>query len=783
MNNKYLPFNIILLVSILLLNSNAQDTTYVGLPEDAIARLGKGGINIMRFSPDGSHLTVGTDIGLWLYNVSNGEETALYPDQIGHIHAIDFSPDGKMIASGGSGNPAIQLWDIEKRTLLSELSFTKRRDSVNTIAFSEDGNTLIHLHNSGLITHWDVESNERLYDTEHIAPYTAAAFSSHRDNIVTGNRDGKIRFWHTKDVKKQVNEKRDLNLDEVFKNRLNDFKENVDREIWSVAFSPDGTTVATGSFDNSVRIWNTEDSKIKTTLKGHNEWILSVAFSRNGDVLASGDAEGIIKLWDITTEQELNTLKGHTSGICALTYSPDGKSLASGSYDGTIRFWNYNTGKLISNFTTDHKKWITQLAFTDEDTILTSASYNGTIDVWNLVTNRILTSYSRGKNHLSSVVKLSPDTVYIPMDSSTGSIFAFNPYNDGFRGSGKGGYGNIEIWNMQADELLSGPWQDMYNSGYTFAFSSDYNILAVLDKQQGIRAWNINTGQEAFLFPLNTYYSGRMQFSPDSKLLTLSSRSEERTYIWDVTSLQEITPPEMKETKALAISRDSKLIAAGYNDRIVLWDLTPNGMKKQSTIIDIKISQILEISPDKQILLTTKSNNMDMEHQIQLWDANNGTDLGTLMGHTEEITTLTFSINGKTLASGSRDGTILLWDWNKVVSNVKTNGMVNTGTDNSVLSPETTKYTSKVEEAKAVKMWLDTNSYDITKTGNSYTIKHPEGYGIISGQDGGTISIGNVTVRIHPDEILNIHVDGVGSATFKFDQTGNLYYFELNSNK
>ena len=116
MKEKNQFFITFLLTIVLLSNSFAQDNTQVGLPEGAIARLGKGGINIMRFSPDGTHLAVGTDVGVWLYDVPDGKETALFTGHTGRVNALAFSKDGKMLASGGAGNPIIQVWDMETKS-------------------------------------------------------------------------------------------------------------------------------------------------------------------------------------------------------------------------------------------------------------------------------------------------------------------------------------------------------------------------------------------------------------------------------------------------------------------------------------------------------------------------------------------------------------------------------------------------------------------------------------------------------------------------------------------
>ena len=255
-------FSTLLFISIIFLpNTFAQGYTQSGLPEGATARLGKGSINEIAYSPDGTRLAVASAIGIWLYDAQSGQELNLLIGHTDSVNSVSFSPDGQTLASGGGLE--IALWDV--LTGSKKYTLTGRMGSADSVSFSPDGQTLASGSSDGTVRLWDV-----LMGSE--------------KQILTGHTD----------------------------------------YVESVSFSPDGQTLASGSYDGTVRLWDVVTGSEKQTLTGHRGPVNSASFSPDGQTLASGSYDGTVLLWDISsvttsTGQEMpitepTGLKGDVNG-------------------------------------------------------------------------------------------------------------------------------------------------------------------------------------------------------------------------------------------------------------------------------------------------------------------------------------------------------------------------------------------------------------------------------------------------------------------------------------
>ena len=151
--------------------------------------------------------------------------------------------------------------------------------------------------------------------------------------------------------------------------------------VLSVAFSPDGHTLASGGEDGSVRLWEAATGALRHTLEGHGDGVLSVAFSPDGRTLASGSYDRSVRLWEAATGVLLHTLEGHGGQVWSVAFSPDGHTLASGGYDGSVRLWEAATGGQLHTLE-GHGYGVYSVAFSPDGRTLASGGWGGSVRLW-----------------------------------------------------------------------------------------------------------------------------------------------------------------------------------------------------------------------------------------------------------------------------------------------------------------------------------------------------------------------------------------------------------------
>jgi serine/threonine protein kinase len=216
-------------------------------------------------------------------------------------------------------------------------------------------------------------------------------------------------------------------LRRLFNSSQQTFKGHTDK-VRSVAFSPNGKWLASGSWDRTLKVWDSQTGQAILTLKGHTERIWSVAFSPDGKWLASGSQDRTLKVWDTQTGQEVLTLKGHSGQVYSVAFSPDGKRLVSGSGDRKLKVWDAQTGQEIFTLK-GHTNVVESVAFSPDGKRIVSGSRDGTLKVWDAQTGQAVLTL-RGHSSAVGSVAFSPDGKRIVSGSSDQTLRVWDARTD-----------------------------------------------------------------------------------------------------------------------------------------------------------------------------------------------------------------------------------------------------------------------------------------------------------------------------------------------------------------
>jgi WD40 repeat protein len=233
--------------------------------------------------------------------------------------------------------------------------------------------------------------------------------------------------------------------------------------VRSVAFSPDGRLLASGSNDNMIKLWEVASGRELHTLRGHNDYVTSVAFSPDGRFLASSSWDKTVKLWEVVTGRWLTRFE-HENYVTSIAFSPDGQLLASGSYDRTIKLWEVHMGREVRTFF-GHTGWVTSVAFSLDGQLLASGSQDGTIKFWEVANGKEL-RFLRFQGEILSVA-FSPDWQLLALP----------------------GFGGIELWEVATGNLVRTlSWHTLVHS---VVFSPDGRLLASSSYKE-IKLWDVS---------------------------------------------------------------------------------------------------------------------------------------------------------------------------------------------------------------------------------------------------------------------------------------------------
>jgi WD40 repeat protein len=436
-------------------------------------------IEELTFSPDGKWLiTAGDEPAMKIWDVPTGNLLHDYTNFTGVLQGLAFSPDGKRFTfSDGT----LKMWQFsldEDQTIISNQELFAIPSAAAT-GFSPDGKMIAGAGGANstgnTIKLWEAATGRELLRlaSGHTDGLMSLAFSPDGKSLASTSMDGTIRIWSLSSGSESVAVS---SPQAAFGSR--------------VAYHPNGQEFITSGGDGTVTLWGAESGESRLTLSLHKLEVLSVAFSSDGKRFVTGSEDATAIVWDAASGQKLLTLAGHEVGVRDVALSPKGDFIATGGFDGTAKVWDARTGTLIRDIT-EHQGLVLGVAFNPSGTNLATASTDATAKIWDVRTGELLFTLTGHNSYI-------PDIAYSP----DGSIIA--------TGSGDG---IAILWDAATGSqirMLTG-----HSSAIeAVAFSPDGKLLATASDDNTAKIWEVATGQELFTLPGSQGGVTGVSFSP-----------------------------------------------------------------------------------------------------------------------------------------------------------------------------------------------------------------------------------------------------------------------------
>jgi RNA polymerase sigma factor (sigma-70 family) len=579
----------------------------------------------------------GFDIRLW--DTTTGKLLQRLPGT-GGSSRLAISADGKLLLTDN-----FQLFDIAAGKQLQR--FKGPTHPAGSVAFSPDGRLVAAGESAGQsrVFVWEVNTGKELHRLEgHSGMVSSVAFSSDSKTVASGSADKTVRLWDVATGKE-----------------LRRF-EGVEKAVNAVAFAPVGKVLAAADDEGVVRLWDADTGKLLHRLTGDKD----LAFSPNGKLLASASNEGTVHLWDTDSGKELRrwvVCRWGLGGLTSIAFAPDGKALASaGMHDHGIRLWDPATGTEIRPFA-GHTGVVVSLWFAASGKTLFSSGDDNCILEWDTTTgrerDRLFGGSGLGPPHPGWAWRahdLSRDGKVLAVVGSVPTSFKQVRVDTAIRlldtATGK------ELCSLKSNEYLR-----------TLRLSPDGKLLAA-DGQDGIHVWNTSSGKEILCIKGQRSHRGSLVFSPDASQLAWAGDADRTVHVWDVAAVKEIRQWQtlQEKTRVLAISPDGKYLAGAGREDVRVWAVATGKQLAQFRGQAPAWILSLAFSPSGRVLAAGAERPPDngaggeAASSIYLWEIPSNQEIQKIAGPQGSVTALAFAPDGRTLASGGVDSTILLWD-------------------------------------------------------------------------------------------------------------------------
>ena len=611
------------------------------------------------FSPDSNMIAVGGLGEVTLYDADTGKQIGFHPPNTGQVISVAFSPDGKTLAS--ATDHQVYLWDIVSAQPITTID-SDSENMVKSIAISPDGRNIASGGMDECLTLWDAVTGIQKKQFE---------LNTGTVNTIAFTPDGNTLAVGTKGVLHVL----DMPTSQIKSVRLAHLG-----RILSLMFSPDGKTLACGGSSGLVVLIDVNTQKQKVTLRGHEEYVNSVKFNPDGTLLASGGEDKKVLLWNAITGEKLNSIDAFDGQVWSLAFSPDGNNLAIAGREFEIGLLNVKTNEYTS--IPSGIFLITDMSYSaDGNRLVTSSRYG--IHLWDMEKGRTAAAFIGHAGNVSSV-KFNPMNGLVVSGGDDGTIRIWNKKGGDFKDiatgfieavssvayspdgntfATTGGKYAARIWDSTTFELKSViGWS---RAPQTITFSPDGSQIATGGLSDNVELWDVDTGKQTALLEGHTDAIETIAYNPDGETL-LSGGRDGLIIVWDLDTGKEKDRLNAHQTGSninfmewvndIEYSPDGNTFASARHDAILLWDVATK--KYREIKVADKGIQCLAFHPYGSIIASGHYDG------VFLWHATTGEQIDTLIGHSHTVISVAFSPDGKILASGGGgdDRKVILWD-------------------------------------------------------------------------------------------------------------------------
>ncbi|HWW74844.1 MAG TPA: WD40 repeat domain-containing protein, partial [Pyrinomonadaceae bacterium] len=461
----------------------------------------------------------------------------------------------------------------------------------------------------------------------HGSSVETVAFHPRGETLASGSSDKTVRLW---DIATGVN--------------VRTFE--VGEEVRSLSFNADGQSLACGT-ENGVVLVNTQTGIEGGAPVARESDVRSVSFSPDGRLLAFGRGDGAVRLWDVASGAGPRTLGEHERSVETVAFSKDGGVVASGGWGNVVKLWDVSKGELLRTLEAEpdaaslnpQPDAVKSVAFAPGRRVLASAGLDRVIRFWNMTTGRLLRRSERQEYNLSSV-SFSPD----------GQTLASGSQDEA-----------VKLWSVKTGKVTRA-FEGHYFTPSTIVFNpKDKNVMAVgSGKATSVKLWNLAGDELLHALDGDDVWGQALAFSPDGAKLASAGGLSDEIYLWGVQTgrLLRRLKGHSREVKLLSFSPDGAVLASGSDDgTIKLWSVAAGRLLRTLKGKDLTISTVA-FNSDGTVLASGSE-----DEKVKLWSVRTGKVIHELSTRGSSIDVLRFSPDGMLLAGGSDDCVVMIWDF------------------------------------------------------------------------------------------------------------------------